>query len=239
MKRGLKVLGLVAMSTAVSTAVVYALEQFRKARGFAPPDWYDPDPQFEGDKESGKRCGFCGAQFGDGLHHAGKQAVDPFAGQCHHMPGCHFCGGLGLGDLSDEEKAKYFCPYGGIPGCDKTAVGTDGVTCKYVGGPNCPGVTYNPAEGDGSGDGFGGDFHEESAPEGFCPYNEVGCLSPKDFDEGTTVCPCAGGDSCLRKHTFTKPGDDAFGGEYGGHGLHAEEVAFEGKDLSGDDTAGA
>lgn len=69
----------------------------------------------------------------------------------------------------------------------------------------------------------------------FCPYGEIGCLSPMDFDGALKTCPCANIGNCLRQHTVVKPDSDAFGGSYGGHGLHAETVAFEGKDVSGDD----
>lgn len=219
MKRGLKLLGIVAASAAVSAAVTYALGRVREMRDYEPSDWDYPG------------VGFCGrspesCKEGDGGCHVWpdcmKRAKE--ATQCHHMPGSCIFRGCSPSDLSEEEKAEYFCPYGGIPGCDKHEVGTDGVTCKFVGGANCPGVTYNPEE-ESSG----------STPDGFCPYNEVGCLSPKDFPDDPSVCPCAGGGDCLREHTVAQPGDGAFGGEYGGHGLHAEEVAFEGKDVSGDD----
>lgn len=115
-----------------------------------------------------------------------------------------------------------FCPYGWLNGCnmlerhDPYSV----ETCVEAGYECCPAFLAERAEKAEA------RLREtEGGAKQFCPFGEVGCFSPDDFEAGVETCPCAD-EGCVRKHTITEPGHDAFGGSYGGHGRHAEEVAF-------------
>lgn len=124
---------------------------------------------------------------------------------------------------------KLFCKYGWTEGCDMIErLGPySEEQCAEAGYECCPAFCKER-------DKLRQQDAEQKAEEAkeaaqkaskFCPFGEVGCFSPDDFEDGVETCPCAD-EGCVRKHMISEPGPDAFGGSYGGHGRHAEEVVF-------------
>lgn len=116
--------------------------------------------------------------------------------EAHHMPSREMVDGAGV--------AHSFCPYANrveSAGCfDKLlGVSQSWESCMKYDSDDCP---VHKADVDGR--------KPEDFCTSFCPYHIEGCLGPEDFDRNLEICPCAGTDSCLKKHTII----DSYDGGY-------------------------